>query len=442
MMRCGLLLAGFGFIIVGCGSSCGMRAPRVEIPPDGGVSSSARSAAAVESNLSSAEYFLALGALHERFQDPAAAANDYNAALARPSASAQHRVAARQNLARLAEARGDFTAAIQHLESAMHDLDRKEGPAGSAPASEVDTLGTVPRALGRLYSAVNRLEDAERLYVSLQRSHPEQREEVSRLLVGLWNKSGTLPQHIAESESALRANPASEDDLRFLAMAYSGSEMGVGLLPPAWAPLSLAQADLDKLVNVYERLYHLHPEDRLLRQALINMYERLGRLDDCIRLLRSAARSTAATAPADDTAARCAHTIGPLSIPAAISTEAEVIRVLVRGGRGREARDLTAKLVYRFDGAPGTWAPAHMVAAQLHLEQGNTDLADTILRHASRSSASADDRSKLAIAHADILLRAGRLPELKALLAQWRSSDDACLRAEATRRESMLAQLR
>lgn len=43
---------------------------------------------------------------------------------------------------------------------------------------------------------------------------------------------------------------------------------------------------------------------------------------------------------------------------------------------------------------------------------------------------------------ADLMFREGRFDELRALLSQWKGGDDACLRAEAARRESMLTHTR
>lgn len=113
-----------------------------------------------------------------------------------------------------------------------------------------------------------------------------------------------------------------------------------------------------------------------------------------------------------------------------------------RAGRRPEALDLTTQLPSKADKDPDVRVVAHVVAAQLFLEQGAPDRAEATFRQASSAAVTLDDRRQLAVGRGDLLFRARRFDELRALLSQWRAGDDACLRTEAARREAMLTPLR
>ena len=440
MTRAALALSWMFLGLVGCGASCGTH--RKE-GPDGGPSDGGAPGTDVQRGTSSPEFFLALGAVHERFRDPTAAVAHYETALARATAP-RLRGEARRNLARLSETRGDRATAIEQLEAARHELAGESGSTTAQPAGDLQgPLGDVSRGLARLYTAQNRFDDAEQLYRSLSKSDPWQREELARLLLGLWKEAGTLPRHVSEAEAALKADAGSEESLLVLALAYGGGGAGLGLLPPGWAPGGPTGAELDRLTEVYERLSQLHPSDGRLRPALVSLYEKQGRLDDCVRLLRAQAAPVANPVPSSGAPIDvCAYGIMPKAVPTSIATEAEVVRVLARGGRRPEALDLTTQLPSKADKDPDVRVVAHVVAAQLFLEQGAPDRAEATFRQASSAAVTLDDRRQLAVGRGDLLFRARRFDELRALLSQWRAGDDACLRTEAARREAMLTPLR
>lgn len=425
--------------LVGCTATCGMDGKAVSYggPSDGGAP-----VTDAERGVSSPEFFLALGMLHERFQDPTAAVAHFETALGRATAP-RLRAEASQHLARLSETRGDNASAIERLEAAQRELAGESGSKTDQPTGALQaSLRDVTRTLARLYTAEKRFDDAEQLYRSLSKSDPWQREELTSLLLGLWKEAGTMSRHVSEAEAALKADAVSEESLQLLALAYGGAGAGLGLLPPSWAPGGPTGPELDRLTEVYERLHQLHPSDGRLRPALVGLYERQGRLDDCVRLLRAGAGPVANPVPANAASDACTYGIIPKAVPASIATEAEVVRVLARGGRKPQAFDLTTRLPTGLGKDPDVRMVAHVVAAQLFLEQGAFDRAEATLRQASTVSVTLDERRQLAVARADLLFRVGRLDELRALLSQWKAGDDACLRTEAARREAMLTPVR
>lgn len=74
-----------------------------------------------------------------------------------------------------------------------------------------------------------------------------------------------------------------------------------------------------------------------------------------------------------------------------------------------------------------------------YLEQGAADRASQLLAKASKDARSQEEKRQLAHARRRVLERSGKTDEVKSLYAQWKQSDDQCLRADALRREKMVA---
>jgi len=393
-------------------------------------------------------FYLELGSLYERYQDPKAAAESFAKAIEKAENPAQS-VQGQTGLARVKEAQGDTDGAISALENALAEREKPQAPP-PGPGALPPMMGFIGSGedlverLGRLYTAKGRYDDAERLYGKLLAGtkDPYQRDQVLRLQVALFRKAGTLDKHIQEREKALEAKTPDEPALRFLAIAYGGGEAGMGMPVPgvAGGPAGPAPS-VDKLVRVYERLHGLHPDDAQIRQMLIGLYERSKRVDDALALVRAAAPpSPGAPGMGQDPMACPGGVLMPRPLAGTLSPAAEAVRLLVRAGRKDQALVETAKLIARATDK-NIGVQAFVVGSQLYAEQSKPELAATALANGLKAARTSDEKRELQATQAELLTRTGKTAELKALYAKWKQSDDACLRAEAARRDQMLAQM-
>jgi len=396
----------------------------------------------------SSSYYLEMASLHERYQDPVRAGEYFQHALDLADGAAQ-RLPARLELARLKEAQGDLRGATAALEASLADRDQLRKHAGGMDSAYGVGMGSddFVERLGHLYLETNRLDDAQRLYENAFAStkDPYRRDLILAQEIELFTRAGTLERRIHEKEAALTAENPDEATLHFLAIAYSGGKGTVGLITPGWSVGGPQGGQLDNLIRVYERLYSLHPGDSQLRLALINLYERAGRVDETVALLRAGAQTAPApaampAAPSSDSPACPMGAIVPRPTVSSVSSAAEIVRVLVRANREEEALGETAKLAARgSDKSIGV--QAYTTAARLYVEQSRPDLAAQALLAGAKTWRGRDDERELAVERAEQLLRTGKSDELKAVYAQWKNSEDPCLRVEAARREPMLAQM-
>jgi len=395
----------------------------------------------------SASYWLDLGSVYERYRDGVRAREAFQRALDAAETAAQKQQA-HMGLGRLRETAGDLKGAIEAFESAMVEADRGKtqspasGPMGAYPglASGEDLI----RRLGHLYEGAQRFDDAERLYEKAlaELKDPYQRDNLLRLEIALWGRAGTLERHLHEKEAALTDDKPDESALHLLALAYAGGQSPVGLVPPGWALGGAEGEKLERLVRVYDRLYKLHPEDSQLRQALLNLYERGGRVDETIALLRASSQAQpfpiglASRIPSNTcpTGSIIPRPLGPT-----VAAEAEIVRVLLRAKRDKEALAETAKLI-ALGSVKTIGARAYLAGARLYLEMKRPDLAERALATATKTFKEREDQRELAAERMEYFSRTGNQEEIDKLLRDWERSDDPCLIGEAERREQILAQ--
>jgi hypothetical protein len=214
--------------------------------------------------------------------------------------------------------------------------------------------------------------------------------------------------------------------LRFLLVAYAPD------LAQTDAPVvpSDGGSSIKELVRVSERLLSVEPGDDALRRGLVAIYLQAGRQKDADAL----AKADAAWAKPAESAPRC-----PNVSPA--SPLEETIRALARSGHSEEALARAKQLAAGAGGrkpAVSEW----LLAARLYLDLGKFELADETLTRAERAARSALEQRQVALLRASQLTLAGKHREAKALFVKWQTSEDPCLKSEATAGLGMLATLR
>lgn len=386
---------------------------------------------AAQPKVGSSQFYLELGNLYRRYHDPASAAKDFALAVDKARTPYQT-IAAESALGQEREALGDLDGAIKALKKALAEQDKAQKAAKSGepppmmgPMGGGDLVGT----LGRLYMEKKRYADAEHLYESAltQSKSPHGREQILRQEVELYRTAGTLNARIAKDEKALADKTADETALRFLAIAYGGGSMEPR--PGAPAPA------VDRLVPVYERLHQLEPRDAQIRQMLINLYVRSHRVNEAVALVRRQTPAQPAGPGADTACPGGVLRVQP--VRGALATDAQVVRLLMRAGQKKQALAQTAKLVAQASDK-GVGVSAYLTGAQLYEDEGKLDLAGKTLAEGTRASRTPEDRREVQAALAELYSRSGKTAELKSLYTKWKQSGDACLEAEAGRRESML----
>ena len=376
-------------------------------------------AAATPSRVGSAAFHLEIGGIHERFEDVAGAVEHFSraAALAEDPASRSQAYSA---LGRAKEAAGDVDGAIEALERARVELERvgKDQPIVPGGEDVLIRLARLEAGRGRVAEALSLCERA-----LSAAANPWQRDQLQRLEVELHRKAGTLAKRLSAAEKALERSPGDDAALRFVRIALADD----GPQGPSPTPTAEARSREEKLIRVYGRLIDLHPDDSQLRRTLQELLERAGRTDDAVKLVTAA--------PAADPMA-CASALAQPPPSATLQGAIEAIRIRARAGQSREARAQTEKLA-GLAGREG--AAAYVAAADLLLEQGAPERAVELISRTARNASSPEERRQLSIAQERISSQAGRTGEAKALLAQWKRSEDPCLRLVAAQREQQQA---
>jgi tetratricopeptide (TPR) repeat protein len=381
-------------------------------------------------SVGSAAFHLERGSLYERYNDPKTAAEDF-AKAAELTDKPNEAVMAFIGLGRARQAQGDVDGAVAALEHGQAALEKVKTTPASPGAPPVDAFRQVELAslLARLYEQKGDSERAGRLAEQALRGAPAgfQRDELIRIQVTVATKAGRLDKEIAAREAQLSAKDPPEEALRFLALAYQPR-------PTAGAPTGAA-APTEKLIAVYERLSAKHPEERGM---LASFYERAGRVEDAARILRGLPRPQPVRPSAGSPGAEACPPGGMRVQAPAIAATMDVARLYARTQHKAEAERETASL------ERGADAASLVTAARLRLESSDPAgmaAATRDLAAASKVAVSREDEDDVSFARADLLTRSGKREELAALYQSWKDSNDACLRAEAARREAMQSRM-
>jgi tetratricopeptide (TPR) repeat protein len=415
------------FVVLALG--CHKREAKGETTPS--ARSATASAGMPQAPTATAAFHLELGSVYERFQDLRTAIDHLSQAASLAEDQLQ-RVQAHSALARVKEAAGDRTGAIDALERAQAESEKvkADGLKGtSAPAGPLvgPVVDDVLLRLARLHAEAGRYDRAESLCergLSGARE-PWQREQFHRLEVELYRRAGTLEKKIVEKEKALVRAPRDESALRFLAIALAWDEMASPGAPGS-TPRE-PRAVSSSLIRVHERLVELHPADLPERQMLQMLMERAGRVDEAVKLVTS----VTSVAPTD-----CAGAWTTPPVSTALQGLGEGVRIRMRAGQVERARAETEKLAALVD---REGVAAYLVAADLLLEQGAVERAAQLIAQAARDARSREERWQVAFARERVVARSGRAGELKSVYEQWKKLDDPCLRVAAVQREHQLA---